>query len=66
MPVENEEFQKITEEQAFKIFKPKEKVRFIDKVSGKMLRAGNVLPGEKSAFVVSILVLYLFGYFVRY
>ncbi|KAJ9410022.1 hypothetical protein DTO045G8_2015 [Paecilomyces variotii] len=51
MPVENEEFQKITEEQAFKIFKPKEKVRFIDKVSGKMLRAGNVLPGEKSAFV---------------
>lgn len=54
MPVENEEFRRISEEQALKTLKPREKVRFIDKVSGKMLRAGNVLPGEKSAFVVSI------------
>lgn len=54
LPVENEEFRAISERKALEALKPKRETVFIDKVPGKLLQPRNALPGEKSAFVVSI------------
>lgn len=54
LPVENEEFRAISEKKALEALKPKRETIFIDKVPGKLLQPRNALPGEKSAFVVSI------------
>lgn len=60
LPVENEEFRAISEKKALEALKPKRETVFIDKVPGKLLQPRNALPGEKSAFVVSINHLYSF------
>lgn len=52
LPVENEEFRMLSEKKALEALKPKRETVFIDKVPGKLLQARNLLPGEKSAFVV--------------
>lgn len=52
LPVENEEFRRLSEKRALEALKPKRETVFIDKVPGKLLQARNVLPGEKGAFVV--------------
>ena len=58
LPVENEEFRAISEKKALEALKPKRETVFIDKVPGKLLQPRNALPGEKSAFVVSISIIY--------
>ena len=57
IPVENEEFRAISEKKALEALKPKHETVFIDKIPGKLLLPRNVLSGEKSAFVVSILII---------
>ena len=64
LPVENEEFRAISEKKALEALKPKRETVFIDKVPGKLLQPRNALPGEKSAFVVSIDYLYSFVIYV--
>ncbi|KAL4889318.1 transcription initiation factor IIF, beta subunit-domain-containing protein [Aspergillus ambiguus] len=51
LPVENEEFQRLSEKKALEALKPKRETVFIDKVPGKLLQPRNALPGEKSSFV---------------
>ena len=53
LPVENEEFRRLSEKKALEALKPKRETVFIDKIPGKMLQPRNALPGEKGAFVVS-------------
>ncbi|KAL2003928.1 hypothetical protein VTN02DRAFT_1624 [Thermoascus thermophilus] len=50
IPVENEEFKRLSEARALEALKPRKETKFIHKVPGKMLQP-NALPGEKSAFV---------------
>ena len=54
LPVENEEFQRISEKRALEALKPKRETKFIDKIPGKILQARNALPNERGAFVVCI------------
>ncbi|KAF9894629.1 hypothetical protein FE257_006517 [Aspergillus nanangensis] len=51
LPVENAEFQRLSEQKALQALKPKRETVFIDKVPGKLLQPRNVLPGDKGAFV---------------
>ncbi|KAE8352008.1 transcription initiation factor IIF, beta subunit-domain-containing protein [Aspergillus coremiiformis] len=51
LPVENEEFRRLSEMKVLESLKPKRETVFIDKIPGKLLQARNVLPGEKGAFV---------------
>ncbi|KAL4925490.1 transcription factor IIF subunit TFG2 [Aspergillus undulatus] len=51
LPVENEEFQMLSEKKALEALKPKRETVFIDKLPGKLLQGRHALPGEQSAFV---------------
>ncbi|KAL4969379.1 transcription factor IIF subunit TFG2 [Aspergillus stella-maris] len=51
LPIENEEFQKLSEKKALEALKPKRETVFIDKLPGKLLQGRHALPGEQSAFV---------------
>jgi hypothetical protein len=55
IPVENEEFRRIAESRALEALKPKRETKFVGKVSGKLLQPRNLVPGDKGAFVVSII-----------
>lgn len=55
IPVENEEYQRISEARALEALKPKREAKFVPKITGKMLQPKNVVPGDKGAFVVSII-----------
>jgi transcription initiation factor TFIIF subunit beta len=55
IPVENEEFQRISEARALQSLKPRRETKFVPKISGKMLQPKNLVPGDKGAFVVSII-----------
>ncbi|KAL1988997.1 hypothetical protein VTN96DRAFT_5760 [Rasamsonia emersonii] len=51
IPVENEEYQRISEARALEALKPKRETKFVPKITGKMLQPKNVVPGDKGAFV---------------
>jgi transcription initiation factor TFIIF subunit beta len=53
IPVENEEFERISEARALEALKPKHETKFVPKITGKMLQPKNLVPGDKGAFVVS-------------
>jgi transcription initiation factor TFIIF subunit beta len=53
IPVENEEFQRISEAKALETLKPRRETKFVSKITGTMLQPKNVVPGDKGAFVVS-------------
>lgn len=52
LPVENEEFRRISEQRALEALKPKKETVFIDKIPGKILQSRHALPVEKGTFVV--------------
>ena len=62
LPVENEEFRRISEKRALEASKPKRETAFIEKIPGKILQQRHALPGSQSAFVVSCFC-YLFFFF---
>lgn len=51
LPVENEEFRRISETRALQALKPKRETVFIDKIPGKLLQQRHALPGTQSTFV---------------
>ncbi|KAJ5591896.1 uncharacterized protein N7459_002265 [Penicillium hispanicum] len=51
LPVENEEFRRISEQRALEALKPKKETMFIDKIPGKVLQSRHALPVEKGTFV---------------
>jgi len=51
LPVENAEYQRISEARAREAFKPKRETKFIPKVTGKMLQPKNIGPFDKSSFI---------------
>ncbi|KAI9374373.1 transcription initiation factor IIF, beta subunit-domain-containing protein [Aspergillus egyptiacus] len=51
LPVENEEFRRLSEKKALEALKPKRETVFIDKLPGKLLQSRHLLPGEQGAFV---------------
>lgn len=53
IPVENEEFQRISEAKALEALKPRRETKFVSKITGTMLQPKNIVPGDKGAFVVS-------------
>lgn len=56
LPVENEEFRRISEKRALEANKPKRETAFIDKLPGKLIHQRNApLPSSQSSFVVRIL-----------
>lgn len=52
LPVENEEYQRISEARAREALKPKRETKFIPKVTGKMLQK-NIGQADRSSFIVS-------------
>jgi len=54
LPVENEEFRRISEMRALEALKPRKETVFIDKIPGKIIQARHALPSEKGQFVVSL------------
>jgi transcription initiation factor TFIIF subunit beta len=52
LPVENEEFRRISELRALEALKPRKETVFIDKIPGKIIQARHALPSEKGQFVV--------------
>ncbi|KAJ5328833.1 Transcription initiation factor IIF beta subunit [Penicillium brevicompactum] len=51
LPVENAEFQRISEKRALETLKPRKETVFIDKIPGKIIQARHALPSEKGQFV---------------
>ncbi|OJJ46126.1 hypothetical protein ASPZODRAFT_133124 [Penicilliopsis zonata CBS 506.65] len=51
LPVENEEFRRISEKRALEALKPKRETMFIDRVPGKLLQSRHALPGDRATFV---------------
>lgn len=60
LPVENEEFRRISEKRALEALKPRKETVFIDKIPGKIIQARHALPTERGQFVVRLLHLCLF------
>ena len=56
LPVENEEFRRISEKRALEALKPRKETVFIDKIPGKIIQARHALPTERGQFVVCFLV----------
>jgi hypothetical protein len=54
IPVENEEYRRLSEARVLEALKPKRETKFVPKITSKMLQPKNVIPGDKGAFVVSI------------
>lgn len=54
LPVENEEFRRISEKRALEALKPRKETVFIDKIPGKIIQARHALPTERGQFVVSL------------
>lgn len=52
LPVENEEFRRISEKRALEALRPKRETVFVEKLPGQILQARHALPGDKGAFVV--------------
>lgn len=57
LPVENEEFRRISEKRALEALKPKKETVFIEKIPGKILQSRHALPGQQGAFVVCLVLL---------
>ncbi|KAI3076350.1 hypothetical protein CBS147339_5184 [Penicillium roqueforti] len=51
LPVENEEFRRISEKRALEALKPRKETVFIDKIPGKIIQARHALPTERGQFV---------------
>ncbi|KAJ5118110.1 Transcription initiation factor IIF beta subunit [Penicillium atrosanguineum] len=51
LPVENEEFRRISEQRALEALKPRKETVFIDKIPGKFMQNRHALPVEKNTFV---------------
>lgn len=60
LPVENAEFQRISEKRALETLKPRKETVFIDKIPGKIIQARHALPSEKGQFVVRTCILAVF------
>lgn len=52
LPVENEEFRKISEARALEALKPKAGVHFVEKIPAHLLLQRHALPSDKGTFVV--------------
>jgi hypothetical protein len=61
LPVENEEFRRISEKRALEALKPRKETVFIDKIPGKIIQARHALPSEKGQFVVCLRMFYLYS-----
>lgn len=64
LPVENEEFRRISEKRALEALKPRKETVFIDKIPGKIIQARHALPTERGQFVVCFLA-FLFMFEAR-
>ncbi|KAJ5765724.1 hypothetical protein N7520_005283 [Penicillium odoratum] len=51
LPVENEEFRKISEIRALEALKPRRGVKFVEKIPAHLLQARHALPVDKGTFV---------------
>ncbi|KAL1993262.1 hypothetical protein VTN49DRAFT_3211 [Thermomyces lanuginosus] len=51
IPVENEEYHRISEARALEALKQKRETKFVPKISNKILQPKTVVPGDKGAFV---------------
>lgn len=56
LPVENEEFRRISEKRALEALKPRKETVFIDKIPDKVKQAGHALPSDRSQFVVCLCI----------
>lgn len=56
IPVENEEYHRISEARALEALKQKRETKFVPKISNKILQPKTVVPGDKGAFVVRITI----------
>lgn len=54
LPVENEEFRRISEQRALEALKPRKETVFIEKIPGKILQSRTALPSQQGAFVVCL------------
>lgn len=64
LPVENAEFQRISEQRALEALKPKKEVRYMDRLPGKILQAQHLRPTDTGTFVVCLSIVSIMIHFL--